>query len=224
MQGAIIKPIKNKTISFCITCYDLDYHLLNNLLGALRSQTQAPDEIIISSSGVNNNNLYSGYVLIDNKKVPIVATNSEERHSEGEARNAGAKASSCDVIQFFDVDDIPHEQRVEFASKIFNTTECDALVHSYKTGQHYGFTKHAFEDSRLFECYWKPDNGLGGGQLRANDDCNIAHGPITVMKNVFDSISYSKDPRAADCKFCGNLILNNKKVFYYHEELMHYNL
>ena len=60
--------------------------------------------------------------------------------------------------------------------------------------------------------------------LKYLEECNIVHGPITVKKNIFDEIIYGKEPRAADCKFCGKLISNNKKVFYYHEVLMHYNL
>ena len=215
---------KDKSISFCITCYDLDYHLLDGLLEVLKKQTEAPTEIIISSSGIPEDKLKTGSITIADKEVPIINTSSESRHSEGEARNAGTKASNCEIIQFFDVDDIPHNQRIEFTKKIFDITSCDALVHSYKTGHHSHFPQYAFDSSLLYECHWKPDTGLGGGQLRANEECNIAHGPITVKKNIFDEFTYGKDPRAADCKFCGKLMLSNKKVFYYHEVLMHYNL
>ena len=215
---------KNKSISFCITCCDLDYHLLDGLLNTLKNQTESPTEIIISSSGIPTDKLKTGSITIAGKKVPIINTNSESRHSEGEARNAAAKASNCELVQFFDVDDIPHNQRIEFTKKVFNIVDCDALVHSYKTNRNLPFTEYVFDDSLLFQCHWKPDSGLGGGQLRANQECNIAHGPITVKRDVFDIISYGKDRRGADCKFCGSLISNNKKVFYYHKELMQYNI
>ena len=224
MLDVIINHMKDKTISFCITCCDLDYNLLDGLIKLLRNQTEPPDEVVISSSGITADKLHTGSIIIAGKEIPIINTNSEVRHSEGAARNAAAKVSSHELVQFFDVDDIPHNQRIEFTKKIFNTTKCDALVHGYKTGNHSNFAQHVYDSSLLFECYWKPDNGLGGGQLRANDECNIAHGPITVKKDVFDVVAYGKDPRAADCKFCGNLISNNKKVFYYHEELMYYTL
>ena len=48
---------KDKSISFCITCYDLDYHLLDGLLEVLKKQTEAPTEIIISSSGIPEDKL-----------------------------------------------------------------------------------------------------------------------------------------------------------------------
>ena len=216
--------MKNKTISFCITCYDLDYHLLDGILEALKLQTEAPDEVIISSSGIDPKDLLNKYIVIAGLKVPIISVNSVERYSEGEARNAGGKASKCNIVQFFDVDDHVHEQRVEFVKKAFDITNCDALVCSYKTGVHSGFDKLVFNPDLLFECYWGPDDGDAKGQLRANPDCNIAHGPIAIDPEVLETISYTTDVRAADCKFGNKLISNKKKVFYYHEELMHYNL
>ena len=67
---------------------------------------------------------------------------------------------------------------------------------------------------KLFECWWKPDTGLGGGQLKANEGCKIAHGPITIKPNISKKIKYDFDRRAADCKFCGKLMKENYKVYH----------
>ena len=38
-----------------------------------------------------------------------------------------------EIIQFFDVDDVPHPQRIEITKNVFGDSNCDALVHSYQT-------------------------------------------------------------------------------------------
>tara|TARA_R110000824_G_scaffold294113_1_gene482432 strand:- start:22784 stop:23437 length:654 start_codon:yes stop_codon:yes gene_type:complete len=213
------------TLSLCITCYDGDYHLLNKLLNECKKQTIAPNDIIISSSGMKKENLLDiGSIVINSCEVPITHINQEIRHSEGQARNYGAEHTKMDLIQFFDVDDVPHPKRVEFAKKIFEGSNCDALVHSYKTDHNKNFDTLELNNDKLFECWWKPDTGLGGGQLKANEGCKIAHGPITIKPNISKKIKYDFDRRAADCKFCGKLMKENYKVFYYDAELMHYNL
>lgn len=217
--------MKNSTLSLCITCYDGDYHLLNKLLSECTKQTIAPDEIIISSSGMKKENLLPvTSMVINSVVVPIIHLNHTSRHSEGQARNYGAEHTKMDIIQFFDIDDIPHPKRIEFAKKIFGTSNCDALVHSYKTDHTKDFDTLEFNKDNLFECWWRPDDGLGGGQLKANEGCKIAHGPITIKSNIIKNIKYEFDRRAADCKFCGKLMKENYKVFYYDTELMHYNL
>ena len=216
--------MNSKTISLCITCYDGDYHLLNTLLNECKKQTVPPNEIIISSSGLGSESLLGiGMIKIKGVEVPIISVNFLDRHSEGRARNEGGLKSNMDIIQFFDVDDTPHPQRIEITKKIFETTNCDALVHSYQTNNK-GFESLTFTPSKVFDCRWNPDNGLGGGQLIANKECNIAHGPITIKKEISESIKYTFDSRAADCKFAGKLMENNYKVFYYDHILMNYNL
>ena len=216
--------MNSKTISLCITCYDGDYHLLDTLLNECKKQTTPPNEIIISSSGLKDESLLGiNTIKIQGEDVPVISVNFLERHSEGKARNEGGAKSKMDIIQFFDVDDVPHPQRIEITKRVFDGGECDALVHSYQTNNK-KFDRLSFETSKVFECWWNPDNGLGGGQLRANEECNIAHGPITIKKEISESIKYTFDSRAADCKFAGKLMENNYKVFYYDDILINYNL
>ena len=74
---------QNKTLSLCITCYDGDYHLLNNLLEECKKQTMAPDELIISSSGVKENLLLDiDGIEINGKNIPVVTTNSLDRNDK----------------------------------------------------------------------------------------------------------------------------------------------
>tara|TARA_R110002020_G_scaffold81401_7_gene202303 strand:- start:708 stop:1358 length:651 start_codon:yes stop_codon:yes gene_type:complete len=216
--------MNSKTLSLCITCYDGDYHLLNNLLNECKKQTVSPDEIVVSSSGLREDNLLKiDSLQINGVDVPVISVNSIERHSEGKARNDGALNSNMDIVQFFDVDDIPHPQRIEITRFVFEKTDCDALVHNYQTNNE-KFKILPVDSNKIFECWWNPDNGLGGGQLRTTPKYSIAHGPITIKKEISEKIKYSFDNRAADCKFAGQLMKNNYKVFYYNDILMNYNL
>jgi len=122
----------NNDLSLCITCYDKDYHLLNKTLSAFQRSTEAPNEIIIISSGIKTENLdiYT-YIKINNSDIPIFSINSEKRHNQATARNKGAKASSCKFIMFFDVDDIPHPQKIEITKKAVLQNDLDAVIHDY---------------------------------------------------------------------------------------------
>lgn len=42
------------SLSLCITCCDLDLHFLDGLLDEFGEQTEASNEIIISSSGIDS--------------------------------------------------------------------------------------------------------------------------------------------------------------------------
>jgi len=90
------------SLSVCITCYDGDYHLLEDLLKHFSNQTVAPDEIIISSSGLKEDDLLNKEsLLINDEEVPVVQTNSEERIMQSVARNRGSQSATKDLIMFF---------------------------------------------------------------------------------------------------------------------------
>jgi glycosyltransferase involved in cell wall biosynthesis len=228
----------NKTVSLCVTCYDADYHLLDNLLNELKNQTVSPDELVISSSGIKTSKLLkTKRIKISGKNIPIITVNAEKTHFAGEARNNGSMSASMDLIQFFDVDDIPHISRTEITKKVFDSSEYDAMVHSYCDSKDASFSnsKLSFNKSLLWECFWGPDDSVAGGQLRTEQDrfmhpclkpnnkfSKIAHGPITIKKEIIKKIKYTKDPRGEDCKFCKKVIDEGFRVGYYHSELMNY--
>ena len=202
----------------------------------LQRQSVAPDEIIISSSGLKNSDLtHSEELIIGDKIVPIVTVNKKKRHSEGEARNLGGENSRMEIIQYLDVDDIPHYQRTEFTKKVFAENDCDALVHHYmvvprhKTPKrvenifYNNFKEMTFSGDRVFECI-VGDNGQLKIVWRDSVDkyANIAHGPISIKTKIKKKINYTTSSRGADCVFCKNVIKNNYKIFYYHDNLMHW--
>ena len=119
-------------LSFCITCYDGDYILLERLLLALQKQTVAPDELIVYSSGFDDEIfLKTEHIKIAGKNIEIKYINSLERTIQSIARNICASFASGNIIIFFDVDDIPHFQKIEITKNLFNQHDPDFIVHSY---------------------------------------------------------------------------------------------
>ena len=108
-------------LSFCITCYDGDYILLERLLLALQKQTVAPDELIVYSSGFDDEIfLKTEHIKIAGKNIEIKYINSLERTIQSIARNVCASFASGNIIIFFDVDDKPHYQKIEITKNLFN--------------------------------------------------------------------------------------------------------
>lgn len=208
------------TLSLCITLCDMDIHLLDGLLAMFSLQTEAPDEIIISSSGILNSRLqkYNG-IEIQNKLIPIKVTNSERRHFQAIARNKGAQASSCDLIMFFDVDDIPHPQKIEICKKVFyEDNDIDALLHGYSRGPNYHFSRvNDFESHTDFQ--------PGGDGIKVFNSYPIHYSHITIKNKILKVEKFPEDIfsyRKEDAIFCRKLFDKKYKLKLVEAELVHY--
>ena len=211
------------TLSLCITCYVGDYNLVSPLLDEFAKQTVAPDEIIISSSGMRQDELIDlDYFVIAGQAVPVIHQNSEQRHMQSVARNAGSKASTKDVIVFFDVDDIPHPQKVEVTKKLFSDSKLSAFIHGYKHGEDREFD--LVEDTPFCRVIAKhPENtniiteeGVGG----------IHHSHIAVRREVFDKVQFNESPefyRLEDGKFCQDIVDTRLPFIFSKLKLVYYN-
>ena len=205
-------------ISFCITCWKGDVHLLDNLLMVLEDQTRAPHEIIVSSSGIHNLDLPEE-LTINGKAVPVIGTNSKERLMQSVARNRAAKKAVGDIVIFFDVDAIPHPQKVEITQNIFSKEDAEALVHSYS------------QDEPTF------DPIVGDGveritdknptctNLKAPSGGRIHHAHVAVKKEFLETVTFNESPeyyRLEDGKFCQDLFDAGVKIYYLNQPLVDY--
>jgi len=211
----------NNDLSLCITCYDKDYHLLNKTLSAFQRSTEAPNEIIIISSGIKTENLdiYT-HIKINNSNVPIFNINSEKRHNQATARNKGAKASSCKFIMFFDVDDIPHPQKIEITKKAVLQNDLDAVIHDYSFFEN-------FKTITEFEIFRKIHKDQSCTNLYIQDEPNVKihHSHILCKTEIFKNLLYDESEkfyRKEDGKFCQDLISNNFKIGFVNKELVFY--
>ena len=109
-------------ISLCITCWHKDAHFLPNTLKCIKEQTFKPHEIIVVA-----NNIESLNVPDEDVKSFFI----RERKPVSWSRNMGAKLATGDIVVFFDVDDIPHPQKLEVTNYVFENTDADCFVHGF---------------------------------------------------------------------------------------------
>ena len=210
-------------LSFCITCYDGDYFLLDKLFSALEKQTQAPDELIVYSSGFDDELYFkTEHLEISGKKIDIKYINSLERTIQSIARNICASFASGDIVVFFDIDDIPHFQKIEITKKLFDTNDSDFIVHAYSTT--------GIEDAPidLSKSLIKRDlviNPLNTNIHSESYESMVHHAHIAVKRKCFEKVKFNESfdfYRKEDGKFCQDLLLNNFNGLYIDEKLVFY--
>lgn len=200
-------------ISFCITSYSGDIHLLDRLTDPLLNQSEKPYEIILFCSEVADNSIES---RIPNIKI-ITRT---DRIMQSVARNICSEISSGDILIFFDIDDIPHFQKVEITKHVFSTYKPDFLLHSYSQN-----LSQEYINKNLVEIR----NDLTIDENSTNLYCGglpIHHAHIAVRKNVFRKVRFNESLqtyRREDGIFCQDLVRNNFKGVYTPEKLVQYN-
>lgn len=162
-----------KTISLCITCWHKDVHFLPDLLEHIKLQTVQPDEIVVVANNIKE------LIVPEGIKSDYV----QERQPVSWSRNRCAELSTSDIVVFFDVDDIPHPQKLEATRQLFETTDADCFVHGF---MEFAETKESYTDFNfckiselLPQGYLKVPNGenkdLHHGHLAAKRDVMLKH-------------------------------------------------
>ena len=181
------------TLSFCITTYDGDYHLLPRVWESLRLQTRAPDEIIIVSSGLSMGNIQDGgSIEIAGETVPIYTANSTKRLVPANARNIAEALAMKDIVQFFDADDYLHQNHIQITKEIFKAGLCQALLHSYELSTTVVppsmATPHSFNGDNLQEVGWSAENRRYS--ISQEGGHGVACGPMAILKGLAQDVKY----------------------------------
>lgn len=217
------------SISLCITCYDGDVGMLPALLTIFQQQTVHPDEIIISASGVSIDDIkVPESILINNTEVDIKIVCEKNRHYQSKARNLGAAASSSTYVMFFDVDDIPHNRKIELTKKFIKGH--DFLLHSHHRDLR-DINRSIVHDSMIETttrfslnsgctniCVYHP-------HFRKRKDLKVHHAHITVKTEIFKQLKFNESSsyyRKEDGKFCQDLVSNNYSGIYLKVPLVYY--
>lgn len=206
-------------ISFCITSYINDVHLLDKLLEAIQNQTEAPDELIVYSSDIFELKVPNA-INIANNNVPINTIVSSKRTMQSVARNVCSFIADGDVIIFFDVDDIPHKQKIEITRYIFNTYKPDFFLHNYSSN---------LNDNHIEKKLLEIRNDLIVNDTNTNLYCaglSIHHSHIAVRKSVFQKVRFNESHdsyRKEDGIFCQDLVKAKFNGVFINEQLVQYN-
>jgi hypothetical protein len=182
-----------------------------------------PTNFIISSSTLTSDQLKNRPNNING--IPTILINSQKALYAGGARNQGAGVSDCEIIIFYDIDDIPHPQKIEITKKAFSENDFDAFVHNYSrgaraTGGIFGppfkpisFTEFEHID-RTMSIYLRPPN---------NPCVDVHHGHIAIRRSILKLEKYDEEMRRGqDSVFASDLVRKKYSVGYSSEKLVNY--
>ena len=215
-------------ISFCITCYNKDAHLLQErLLDVVTKQTVQPDEILVIASGMPD-----GSIVCNDSNIKIYTL--ENRVLPATARNVGADCATGDIVCFCDVDDPIHPQKCEIIKTIFLNENIDALVHSHLDNSS-DFKNIPKEE--MLEGLEKIVEFSGETNVIPPSKLAVAHGPISAKKEVFEDLKYDKFTMSyveqsdgtykyfhtgEDCYFCRSIVYSKYSLHYIPLSLINY--
>ena len=213
--------MNHPTISFCITCYHKDYYYLSIVLEQIKELTELPDEIVIASSGLSDNQLTHPPCLeINDQKIPIIVVNTPNTQRPGWVRNTGGAVSNMDIVLFFDIDDIIHPQKLQWVRKIFNEYECDMLVHNYNLPPFQPFIMYEQLD-RIEKINQVASNCVN---LRTIHNEGITHGHVTIKRSILAHMKYNEGKSVGeDGEFCQQIFHNSYNIYYCYYPLIYYN-
>lgn len=211
-------------IGVAIPCYKHHISLLKRCLDSIEAQTRKPYEVVVSCSSCNPEDIpaYS-------YSFPLRILNHRERKNAAENRNLAAREilSSCDVISFFDCDDVMHPQRLQCIEEQFTRNPCDILLHNFWLDE---------ECAQPFENYTSFHTELnvlrraptGCAIVEGRRHLRIHHSQVSVSAFVFGRIQFKEDPgneRREDAIFCGDVLgMPNIQSIYVHTPLSKYYL
>ena len=217
-----------KKLSFCITSYHKDIHELKRLMALLSQQTVAPYEIIVYCSGVKDLRTTSN-ITIAGIEVPIKVITDLSPQLQTVARNTCADLCTGDTVSFFDIDDIPHPQKIEAIQHY--CTNYDFVVHSYKRDM----SNFVLFDTQNIKVTDKIRNNPSpqSTNLQVIPERPITHGHLTVDKKIFKTLRYDenfyftmpngeKRCSGEDGRFCQQLITQGFKGIFLDEPLIIY--
>lgn len=110
------------TMSVVVPCAGSHVAHLAGLVASLRSQTRAPEQIVVAVSGCETSEL---------PVLDALVLHRPERQTAGANRNHGSAAATGDVLIYQDADDIPHPQRVEIIAGLFEKYKIEHLMHLF---------------------------------------------------------------------------------------------
>ena len=224
--------MKKMKLGVAIPCYKNHIPLLKRCLDSIEAQTCHPDLVVVhcSSSEENDIPLFSYTFQLRIITIPF-------KLNAAQNRNCAAAVlcdEGCTFLSFFDADDEMHPQRLEAIQyAVTQYRETKFIVHSFhivNENQHPSFIKYDIFDIRYNQLVDLDHiNGIG---IQGHPDCIVAHGHVSVSKDVFEAIGFpealyfSKEGEMGgieDSIFCRNAIrMEGCKTVYLTDQLSKY--
>ena len=136
-------------------------------------------------------------------------------------------SSLSEIIIFYDIDDIPHPQKIEITKKAISENNFDAFVHNFSRGTkavggRFGppfppilSPKFEYID-RTDSIYLRPPN---------NSCAEVTHGHMAIRTSILKTEKYDEEMRRGqDSVFASALVHKKYLVGYSSEKLINYEM
>lgn len=210
-------------LGVAIPCYKHHISVLKRCLDNIEAQTRRPDMVVVSCSSCDAEDV-PAYSYSFSLKV----LTHKERKNAAENRNLAAKElSGCDILSFFDSDDVMHPQRLQCIEEQFNTYPCDILLHNF------WLDEECTQPFQLYPSFQAEHNVLrraptGCAVVEGRYHLRIHHSQVSVSAFAFGRIQFKEDPgneRREDAIFCGDVLaMPGVQSVYVHNSLSKYYL
>jgi len=201
------------SIGIAICCYKGHLPYLARLLYSLEQQTRQPDQVVVSCSSANKDD-----IPIIQCPFPLTIVTHAEKKNASQNRNYAAWSLSTDIVCFFDADDVMHPQRLEWIERGFQDHNTMILIHNIICDVSQRFTKYdipRFYPNRLSVCPW------GATQLHLSlPDARVHNGHVTVRREAWQEYPFPEGEDAygkEDTVFCTTIIsaYSNQTLYCY---------
>ena len=204
-------------IGIAIPCYKYHIPVLKRCLDSIEFQTRHPDFVVISCSSSEKSDIPSDYTTC--YSFPVKIYTHRMKMNAAENRNFAARmlcGMECDILAFFDCDDVMHPQRLRAIASAFDSLDgCGIVLHNYL---------HSKEDlAAPFQTYDTIEVSLnllersptGCAILKSNWQALIHHSQVTVSKEMFQKVKFREATAFAregasggneDALFCGDVL------------------
>lgn len=213
-------------ISIVVPCYKPHFKYIKRFIQNIELQTIYPKQIIFSLSECLEENFEK--IKKYESKIPLKYTITENKALAWENRNRGYELVDTEYIMFMDIDDTYHPQKIEITEYFLNKYKPNLLLHSY-----YKKSWNLNLPIRL-----NPENIFVSRNKKIKENTfninnknpyniiagfTVAHGIITVKKDVMDKIKFKNFERGEDGIFCRDVLKLLGRVIAIKCVLMIYN-
>lgn len=215
--------VRQMRLGVAIPCYKRHIGVLKRCLDGIEAQTRRPDMVVVSCSSCNPEDIPTYSYSF---QLQVLTTKEHQNAATNRNLAANHLLVSCDVISFFDCDDVMHPQRLQCIEEQFQHYSCDIVLHNFWLDEE---CAQPFEEIKSFQV---EKNVLrkaptGCAVVDGRYHLRIHHSQVSVSAFVFGRIQFKEDPgneRREDAIFCGDVLnMPNVQSVYVHTPLSKYN-
>ena len=187
-----------RTIGVAIPCYKYHIPLLKRCLDSIETQTQKPDQVVVSCSSCEPSDIPSFAY-----SFPLKILTHSQRQNAGQNRNRASAELTTDIVSFFDVDDVMHPQRMEV---LLDGQDYSILLHGYALPHEEFPITYTSVDGYANQLRKGP---TGCALLGDDVSARIHHAHATVRRELLEHVQFRPDvafERREDALFCGDVL------------------